>query len=329
MRAYVLRSPRQPYEEADVDIPRPGPGRALVRVRAAAICYRDYLAWQGWQRVRTPVVPGHEFAGDVVEVGEGVDGLAPGDKVAGLVYEYCGECEQCRIGRPYLCRSRRVFGEDLDGAFAEYVSVDVKSLVKLPPGIGYEAASFAACVVATVVRGLEKAGVSPGSTVLVTGASGGIGIHALQVARAYGAKAVAVTRPEKEQHVSRYADVTVTTPEFSEEVRKMGGADIVVESVGRPTIGQSIRSLKWGGRLVLIGNVDPASTEVQLGLLILREIDVLPAIHAGPRDLEKALSLMAEGKVRPVYATYRFEEIPSLVEATPRGGHVGRRVAVP
>jgi len=138
-----------------------------VRVAAAGVCYRDYLALQGFQRVRLPATPGHEFARVVEEVGEGVSGLRPGDAVAGMMFEYCGECEYCRSGREYLCRNRKIYGEDLPGAFAEYISADPKSLVKIPPGVSFKAASFAACVLSTVVRGVRKIGVKPGMRVLV------------------------------------------------------------------------------------------------------------------------------------------------------------------
>jgi acryloyl-coenzyme A reductase len=169
MKAYVLHKFREPPVLSEVERPRPAPGRVVVRVAAAGVCYRDYLAWQGFQRVKLPATPGHEFAGVVEEVGEGVSGFRPGDAVAGMIYEYCGECEYCRSGREYLCRSRKIYGEDLPGVFAEYISADPKSLVKIPPGVSFEAASFAACVLSTVVRGVRKIGVKPGMRVLVNG----------------------------------------------------------------------------------------------------------------------------------------------------------------
>jgi len=86
-----------------------------------------------------------------------------------MIYEYCGECEYCSSGREYLCRSRKIYGEDLPGTFAEYISADPKSLVRIPPGVSFEAASFAACVLSMVVRGVRKIGVKPGIRVLVCG----------------------------------------------------------------------------------------------------------------------------------------------------------------
>lgn len=324
MRAFLLRGFKEPLLYAQLEKPALAPGRVLVKIAAAGVCYRDYLAWQGFQRVKTPVVPGHEFAGIVEEVGPGVAGFEKGDAVAGMMYEYCGQCEYCKSGREYLCRYRKVYGEDLPGAFAEYISADYKSLVKIPPGVSLEAAAFAGCVLSTLVRGLKKLGPLRGRTVLVTGAGGGVGIHAVQLAKAMGAKVIAATN--KVEQVSKYADHVVSSREFSEEVKKLGGADHAVECVGGPTIEQTVRALNWGGRIALVGNVDPKPYQLPLGLLILKEIEILPVIQGGRRDLEEALELLASGAVKPVYTLHDFTEVPQLLERTPLGGHFGRRV---
>ncbi|MEM1598555.1 MAG: alcohol dehydrogenase catalytic domain-containing protein [Pyrobaculum sp.] len=326
MKAYVLKAFREPLVLEEVERPRASPGRAVVRVKAAGVCYRDFLAWQGFQRVKLPAVPGHEFAGVVEEVGDGVDAFKPGDPVAGMMYEFCGECEYCKSGREYMCRSRKVLGEDLPGVFAEYVSVDAKSLVKIPPGVSFEAASFAACVLSTIVRAVKKIGVAAGSQVLVTGAGGGVGIHAVQVAKARGARVIAVTSSSKAEYVAKFADYVVTSQTFSEEVKKLGGADAAIENVGGPTLEQTVRSLNWGGKVALIGNVDPRPYQLPLGLLILKEVDIMPVLQGGRRDLEEALQLLAAGSVKPVYTTHHFSELPRLIEETAKSQHVGRRV---
>ncbi|MFN3804993.1 MAG: alcohol dehydrogenase catalytic domain-containing protein [Pyrobaculum sp.] len=325
MRAFLLRGFREPLGPVELERPRASAGRAVVRVLAAGVCYRDFLMWQGFfPKARLPIVPGHEFAGVVEEVGEGVVEFKPGDRVAGMMYEYCGQCEYCRSGREYLCKYRRVYGEDLPGAFAEYISTDVKSLARVPPTVPLEAASFAACVLSTVVRGVRKLG--PARQVLVTGAGGGVGIHAVQVAKAMGARVIAVTSAAKAENVAKFADYVVTERAFSEEVKKLGGVDGAVEAVGSPTLEQTIRSLNWGGRVALIGNIDPQPAAVALGLLILKEIELLPVIQGGREDLEEALRLLATGAVRPVYTTYGFSQLPQLLEETPKSTHLGRRV---
>ncbi len=325
MKAYVLRNFKE-LVLSEVDKPKPGPGRAVVKIVAAGVCYRDFLGWQGFQRVKLPLIAGHEFAGVVEEVGEGVSEFKPGDAVAGMMYEYCGECEYCKSGREYLCKNRKIYGEDLPGAFAEYISVDQKSLVKIPPGVSFEAASYAACVLSTVVRGARKIGVSPGRQILVTGAGGGVGVHAVQVVKAYGARVIAVTSPSKAEYVAKFADYVITNKAFSDEVKKLGGADGAIEAVGGPTLEQTLRSLNWGAKVALIGNVDPQPAPIPLGILILKEIDVLPVIQGSKADLQEALRLLASGAVKPVYTVHGFSDIPRLLEETPKASHVGRRV---
>lgn len=326
MKAYILNRFKEPLVLSDIEKPRAAPGRVVVKVAAAGVCFRDYLAWQGFQRVKLPTVPGHEFAGVVEEVGEGVVEFKPGDAVAGMMFEYCGECEYCRSGREYLCKNRKIYGEDLPGAFAEYISVDRKSLVKIPPGVSFEAASFAACVLSTIVRGVKKIGVAPGMRILVTGAGGGVGIHAVQIAKAYGAKVIAVTSHGKAEAVGKYADYVITEKAFSEEVKKLGGADGAIEAVGGPTLEQTVRSLNWGARIALIGNVDPQPTPLLLGLLILKEVEILPVIQGSRKDLEEALKLLASGSVKPIYSVHSFSDLPKLLAETPNASHIGRRV---
>jgi acryloyl-coenzyme A reductase len=219
-----------------------------------------------------------------------------------------------------------VFGEDLWGAFAEYIVADAKSLVKIPDNVDFAAASFAACVLSTLVRAARRTGIGQGHLVVVTGASGGVGIHALQIAKAYGAKTVGVTKPEKAEYVAKYADYVVAKQDFADEVKKMGYADVVIETVGGPTIGQSARALKPGGKIALIGNVDPNPQQIQLGLYILKEIDVLPVLQGTRADLAEALRLLSEGRVRPVYTLHKFAELPRLLAEMPKAKHVGRQV---
>ncbi len=327
MRAFMLRGFGDPIVSIETEKPNAAAGRVIVRIAAAGVCYRDYLTWRGFSpRVKLPVVPGHEFAGVVEEVGAGVVDLKPGDRVAGMMYEYCGQCDYCKSGREYLCPSRKVYGEDLPGAFAEYISADSKSLVKVPNNVSLEAASFAACVLSTVFRGVRK--ISPARQILVTGAGGGVGIHAVQIAKATGAKVIAITSAAKAEHVAKFADYVVTEREFAGEVKKLGGADGAVEAVGGPTLEQTVRSLNWGGKVALIGNIDPKPAAVPLGLLILKEIEILPVIQGGRRDLEEVLQLVAAGVVKPIYTTHNFDEVPKLVEETPEWLHLGRRVAL-
>ncbi|MEM0043974.1 MAG: zinc-binding dehydrogenase [Sulfolobales archaeon] len=326
--------------ERDVEIPRISDDDVLIRVRGCGVCYRDTLARRGFMRVRPPVIPGHEISGEVVEIGGNVSGFKKGDLVSSLIYIYDHRDPKCGEGRENLCRSKISIGEERDGCYAEYISLPYWVLEKIgdpgenPP----EAYSFSACVIGTIVRAFKTlAGASAGESVLVTGASGGIGIHAVQVAKAYGLRVIAVTRSsEKADIIRRYgADhVIVYEKQFSDEVRKLTdgeGVDHVIESVGGPTLRESIRSLRWGGKLLLIGNVDPNPQQITLGHLILRENSILGVLNSCKRELREAIELLRKGLVKPVYRTIPLtaEDIRKAHEILERGGSIGRIVIKP
>src|SRR5262245_51339868 len=145
--------------------------------------------------MRRPIVTGHELAGEVVELGPGVDGIGVGDRVVGLHRPPCGQCAECQAGDDARCaRSPYVFGLTVDGCYAEYVAAHAAALVPLPAGVAFEEAAFLHCTAGVALRALRRiARLVAGETVLVTGASGGVGMHALQVAKLLGARVIAVT----------------------------------------------------------------------------------------------------------------------------------------
>jgi acryloyl-coenzyme A reductase len=328
--------------ERDVNIPKISSDEVLLKVAGCGICYRDTLARRGFQRVRVPVIPGHEVAGYVVEVGDKVPAdLRRGDLVASLTYVYDPRDPRCVEGRENLCRSKVSIGEERDGCYAEYIALPYWILVKVgdPGEAPPEAYSFAACVIGTLVRALRSvAGARSGETVLVTGASGGIGIHAIQVAKAYGLKVIAVTRSEEKAEkikmLAKPDHVVVSKGRFSDEVKKLtdgGGVDYVIEAVGGPTLMESIRSLKWGGKLLLIGNVDPSPQQVALGLIILRENSILGVISCTRRELLEAVELLRKGLVKPIYRAIPLdqESVRQAHLAIERGESFGRIVIKP
>jgi acryloyl-coenzyme A reductase len=293
----------------DVPVPSPlAPDEVLVKTELTGICYRDILTTKGFfPRTKLPIVLGHEIAGTVAEIGSGVTGFREGDRVASLIYEPCGKCEFCLSGRENLCRAKKIFGEDIDGSYADFVKVNSRSLVKAPDGVSAPGLAISACVTGMLMHAFRKrAALVPGETVLITGAGGGVGIHAVQIAKALGAKVIAATSSEWKAESVREAgasDVVVWTEAFADEVKKLTdgrGVDVVLESVGGPTFGESMRSLAPGGRLVVVGNVLPSPVQFQLGVLILKELSIIGSISSVKKDVEDALRLTAEGKIKPV-----------------------------
>ncbi|MDT7895655.1 MAG: zinc-binding dehydrogenase [Desulfurococcales archaeon] len=326
--------------ERDVEIPRVSRGEVLIRVRGCGVCYRDTIVRRGQMRARIPVIPGHEVSGEVVEVGEGVSGFEKGDLVASLIYTYDPSDPSCSSGRENICRSRSSIGEDRDGCYAEYISLPYWILVKIgssgeTPPEGY---SIAACVIGTAIRALKTiGGISRGDRVLITGAGGGVGIHAVQVARALGAYVIAATRSDEKAKIVGKAGadkVIVYREGFAEEVRKLTdgeGVDYVLETVGGPTLDQSLRSVKRGGRIILIGNVDPAPQRITLGLVILRELDIHGVLNSTLRELREAIEMLRRGDVKPIINTIPLSEVEvrKAHENLETGSSIGRYVIKP
>jgi acryloyl-coenzyme A reductase len=302
----------------DVLVPSPlAPDEVLVKIELTGICYRDILTTKGFfPRTKLPVVLGHEIAGSIVKLGSGVTGFTEGDRVTSLIYEPCGKCEYCLSGRENLCRSKRTFGEDIDGSYADFVKVSSRSLVKAPEGVSSAGVAISACVTGMLLHAFRKrAALLPGETVLVTGAGGGVGIHAVQIAKALGARVIAATSSEWKAEPIREAgasDVVVWTEGFGDQVKKLTdgrGVDVVLESVGGPTFDESMKSLAPGGRLVVVGNVLPSPVQFQLGVLILKELSIVGSVSSVKKDVEDALKLTAEGKIKPVvHDTLPLEE---------------------
>lgn len=334
MKAVVLRRFNESPVLEVVQRPERAPeGFALVEVEAAGVCYRDLLVTEGkFPRARLPVVLGHEFSGRVLQV-SGDSGIREGDLVAGLPHAVCGSCEYCLTKRENLCVNRLWYGEAIDGTFREVTAVDLKTVVKVPDGVAPEAAAISSCVVGMLIHGIRDVGEAKrGERALVTGAGGGVGIHAVQVAKAIGCKVVAVTRSESKAETVRRAgaDDVIVGSSFSEEAkRRWDGVDLVVECVGEPTFGESIRSLRWGGRIVLIGNVTAGTFPLPLGLVILKGLSVRGVVGSTMSTLRDALEMIARGDVRPVVRTLRLEEFAQALEALRAGAALGRFVLKP
>ncbi|MGC8932269.1 MAG: zinc-binding dehydrogenase [Candidatus Methanodesulfokora sp.] len=311
----------------DLDPPEPESGEVVIKQRFTGVCYRDILTVEGFfPRVKVPVILGHEIAGEVWRSKS--EKFKEGDIVASLTYIPCGSCDRCREGKENICRNRIAYGEDINGSYAEYIKVDERSLVKVPSGTPIEGAVIGACVTGMIIHAFEIAGLKEGERVLVTGA-GGIGVHAVQIAKAYGAEVIAETSSEwKIDGLLRLgADHVVCSKEFSSEVRKIAreGVDLVLEGVGQPTMDQSLKSVRWGGRIVVVGNVNVKPVELNLGSIILREVRIFGSIGATKSDLEKALYLTSKGRIKPViHSVLPIEDFQRAHEIMRRKENFGR-----
>jgi D-arabinose 1-dehydrogenase-like Zn-dependent alcohol dehydrogenase len=308
MGAVVLRRFGEPEELSLGTMPAPDVGdeELLVRVRACGVCGHDVLARRGKLGGPLPRVLGHEIAGAVERVGVAVERFTPGDRVVLNQRRSCGRCRACRAGQPNHCTSGPGFyGEDLPGGYAQYVVAGPENAVRLPNQIDDVTAAALPCGVVTALHALARAEVSLGETVAVVGAGGGVGVHAILLARLSGARVVAVThRAEKVARLEALKPDLVVAAEAAElaaAVRSAAGGpvDVVIDCAG-VTLPASLRMLRHGGRLALLGNVDPRLLELQAGLLILKEIALLGSSHGTPAELATAVELVRAGRLAPV-----------------------------
>lgn len=341
MHAVVLDKTGGPEElhYREVDDPEPGDGEVLVRVHAVGVCGRDLIDRQGgFPMMKLPTILGHEFAGEVRAIGAGVTEIAPGDRVANLHRPYCGSCASCLVGEQVDCeRAWQSFGHTVDGAYAQHVVAHERALVKVPAGLPLVQAAPAGCTAGVALRALRHdAELALGETILVTGASGGVGTPALQIARHMGAHVIAVTSNEKKAAGlrARGAHEVVVSPDgqFHDEVRRLsgGGVDVALELTGSATFRSSLRSLRPRGRLALIGNIQMDRLSVNPGAMILYGYRIIGGHGYTPRDLADCFELMQRGELEiAVDRTLPLEHAADAHRLLAERGVVGRIVLLP
>ena len=288
MRAVLKKEPKPGIEISDVEKPRIGPRGVLVNVKATAYCGSDVhlYKWDGqaikWN-ASLPKILGHEFCGNVVEIGENVRTVKVGDIVAGETHIPCEQCHMCRTGRMHICENMKIFGIHVpEGSFAEYTVIPESIAYRLPNGTSYEeGALYEPCGVA--MHAVERAQPNPGDTVAVLGC-GPIGIYVQQIMNALGSKVVATDirdyRIELARKVGAAKDVVnASGDDFVQRIKSMvgeRGADIVFEAAGSiDTIKQSLEIVAKGGKVVLFGACPENPTLDTTTFIVYKEIDVL------------------------------------------------------
>jgi len=320
MRAMVLPRFGDPGVFSCEEVPRPVPAddQMLLRVAACGVCGHDLLNRAGhFPHTQLPAVMGHEIAGTVVEAGPLVTRFRPGDRVAVIQRISCGVCQACREGRENTCVSGPGFyGEGISGGYGAYVIASQRNAVPVPASIPLPIAAVLSCAIGTGYHALRRAGLRLGDTVVVTAASGGVGIHTLKLARLMGLRAIAVTSSSAKVEAVTAAGATdvVVSPDFAfhGQIRTLTGgrgADAVIEIAGTRTFPSSMRCLRGGGRLIVVGNVEPGHVALNPALSILKEIDILGSAHATVSDLEAVIRLVADGAIVPeIAATLPLEQ---------------------
>jgi D-arabinose 1-dehydrogenase-like Zn-dependent alcohol dehydrogenase len=291
----------------EMPVPAPGPGQVLIEVAYCGVCRHDLLTRAGaFPRAQLPVTLGHQVSGHVASVGAGVSGYASGDRVMTMIFSGCGQCDQCSGGMEALCtrQTPAFLGEDHDGGYAEFVAVNASTVIALPDGVDLADAAIATCTLGTAYHALVgRGGLEEGQVVAITGASGGVGLHAIEIARVAGGHVVAVVSSESGAARAREMgahDVIISAERrFAGELRSRIGrqADLVLEIVGAATLRESLHAVRPGGRVVVLGNVEGKEASVPPAYLILKEISLIGTKSCSMQEMAELLALLATAEL--------------------------------
>ncbi len=339
MRAALFRAPHEPLTLERVAIPKPGPRDVLVRVAACGLCHSDlhYIDHGVKTFKEPPLILGHEASGTIVELGPEAEGFALGDRVLLPPVIPCGTCRPCRLGRGNACERVKMFGNDFDGAFAEYVVAPAAEIFRVPDELPLEEAAIISDAVTTPWQGVRnRARVQAGETVAIFGC-GGIGLNAVQVATLLGATVIAVDISEEKLEWAKRLGAVETidgrsVPDVPKAIRRMtgGGVDVAIEAIGNPTTQeQAFNSLRGTGRLLLMG-FNPGTMTLNAGRTTYRDIEVIGTLGCPASEFPVVLELARRGKLQVgslVTGRFSLEDINAGLDAL-RGGRGVRNIVV-
>ncbi|MCL4488646.1 MAG: zinc-binding dehydrogenase [Chloroflexi bacterium] len=334
MRAVVVSHYHGELEVMPRPVPRPAPGEVLLRVRASGLCSTDLHLLQGRMPLgELPRILGHESAGEIVELGEGVSGWKIGDRATVAIDVVCGVCRHCLTGQTQRCTAVKRIGFERDGGHAEYVAVPAANLVAIPPELDDAAAAILPDAVACMYHSLIDQGkVGLGQRVLILGV-GGLGIHGVQIARLAGAQVMATSRKDERLKIAeQYGAVPVnpTTQSLKEQVDAFTdheGVDVVVDNIGNhASVLDGLALLRPGGKFLVVAYLDEM-LEFPSIPLFKTELEIIGCRGSTKQDLIEVVRLVQQGRLTPVIgAHYPLEQIRSATERLARGDLVGRIV---
>lgn len=309
MKAVVLEQAGEADNLVYRDVPLPvvsDPHHVLVKIKACGVAYRDIIDRRGGHPLlQTPIIQGHEFAGEIVEAGTAVQRWQCGDRVINRYTDSCGSCDECVGGDERRCtRLTQMYGLISNGGYAEYALVHERGLERLHVDIPYEQGACIMSAVSVAYHNIRnRIDVRPGETVLVTGASGGVGMAALQCLKLIGATAWAVTGSEDKIDVLKTmgADHVIVNDGSSihKAVRaiKPLGVDAAVDCVGSATLGSVLKSMKRIGRVAVIGTISPQPLSLKLGTLVVNGLTVKGSDGTTRQAIRESMALVAAGKI--------------------------------
>jgi NADPH:quinone reductase-like Zn-dependent oxidoreductase len=294
--------------------PKPGPGKALIAVKASAYNRLDIWVRQGWPglNLNLPHISGSDGAGVVAALGPDTSDAAVGDRVAIDPGINLYQDAFTQRGQHSLSPGYKILGEHIPGAHAEYVVVPVQNLLLLPDNISFTEAAAAGLVYLTAWRMLiHRARIRAGESVLILGAGGGVNSAAIQISKLAGCTVYATTSSATKmtQAKSLGADVVLNyqnNPDWAKIIYKLTnkqGVDVVVDNVGATTLPASLRAVKRGGRIVIVGNTSGPKTSLDIRFLFTKQISLIGSTMGSHNDYRQVLKLVFSGALKPVIHT--------------------------
>jgi len=292
----------------DVPDPKPRKDQVLVRVKACALNHLDLWVRKGVGNAPLPHINGSDVAGDVAELGEYVTDLKVGQRVLLAPMVFCNHCQFCSAGRQSFCRQFSVLGNRVDGGNCELLAIPRVNVIPIPDDLTYDEAASVPLVFLTAWHMLvARAQIEPGQTVLVIGASSGVGSAAIQIAKLFNCRVITTAGSESKLEKGKElgADYAVDhyKQKISEEVKKITskeGVDIVFEHVGKAVWEECLRSLKPGGTLVTCGATTGAEVGVDIRFLFSRQYSVLGSYMGNMADMHAVLKHVFSGRLKAV-----------------------------
>jgi NADPH2:quinone reductase len=349
MKAVVIRKHGGPdvLNIEDVPVPTPGPGEALVRVRACALNNMDIWARSGppggrrvfpWRERQFPMTTGGDVAGVVEATGDDASEWKPGDRVVINPILHCGQCEFCLAGEQTMCLSYHIFGEHTPGGLAEYVVAPARNLLRVPDGIAFEKAAVPAAYCTAWRMMITAGGLRAGEDVLIVGASGGVGTAALLIAKMAGARRVfAVVGGEAKAKKAEAAGAIAIDhrvhPNFSEPVMAAtdgAGVHLAADPVGAPSWPQTIRSLRRGGRMTICGASGGERADFDLREVYQRHRRIIGAPMGNVGDMRAVMTAIFTGVIDPIlHAVLPLAQIREAHRIMESREHFGKVVMIP
>ena len=322
-------------EYGDCPRPQPQPGEVLVRLKAAALNHLDLWVRRGWPglKLHLPHIPGADGAGEIAALGEGVTGWKVGERVVINPNLSCGNCEFCLAGMDNRCDEWGLLGETTRGTYAEYISIPSRNLLAIPEGFGFHQAAAAALVFLTAWHSLIRRGqLKAGETVLIVGATGGVNLASLQIAKLSGAQVIVVgSRAEKlvlaESLGADHLIDRSVYEHWSERVYKLTnkrGADVVVDNVGT-TFPDSLRAAGRGARILTVGNTGHPRVEIDNRYIFAKHISLIGSTMGTHNDFQRVMDLIFKGWLQSIIDnTFPLREAPAAQARLERGEQMGK-----